>query len=227
MLSWRLSRNCNFTSASPAMPSGRCRPSGSGMNRSLTGSARYVPRWTPLCRSRRLALQPRRVVLPRHAVHARCGTAPERQERISKRIDGDVAQQRGERLPLPLPCGLWFAFQPRGHATAALSPSRVWLVRVALGLRPWPLPQRAHESGLAWFAVPSLQGICTLCSLPVSRRSRPKSDPGVQRALPESFKTVRKYLRMGKAEALNDFGRGVWGSAIPPSWRPGAGLGTG
>ena len=38
--------------------------------------------------------------------------APERQERVTKRIDGDMVQQRGERLLLPLPCGLPYAFQP-------------------------------------------------------------------------------------------------------------------
>ena len=41
----------------------------------------------------------------------------------------------------------------------------------------------AHNSGPVWFAMPSLQGTCTLCSLPVSRRSRFKFDPGVQPTL--------------------------------------------
>ena len=90
----------------------------------------------------KMVFQTRLVVLPRQSIHARCGTALERQERLSEHIDGDVVQQRRKRLPLPLPCGLPYAFQPLGHAIAALRPSRAWRVRVPLGPRPGLHPLR-------------------------------------------------------------------------------------
>ena len=69
-------------------------------------------------------LKIRLVVLPRHAIHAGSGTALERHERFPEQVDVDVVQQCGERLPLPLPCSLSYAFQPLGHAGPALSPLR-------------------------------------------------------------------------------------------------------
>jgi len=65
-----------------------------------------------------------------------------------ERIDCDVVQQRRERVPLPLPCGLPYAFQPLGHAIAALSPSRA--VGVPVGPRPWTTHSAA--GALAVFA---------------------------------------------------------------------------
>jgi hypothetical protein len=60
----------------------------------------------------KVALQVRLVVLPPHAIHPRCGTALERQERIPQSIDRDVVQQRGELLLLPLPCSVPYTVQP-------------------------------------------------------------------------------------------------------------------
>ncbi len=94
------------------------------------------------------ALQTRLVVLPRHTIHARCGTALERQERIPQQIDVDVVQQRRELLLLPLPCGLPYTVQPLGHAIAALSPSRARLARVPLGPRPLLHPLRRRFPGI-------------------------------------------------------------------------------
>jgi hypothetical protein len=57
----------------------------------------------------------------------------------------DVVEQRGERLLLPLPCGLPYAAQRLGHANPALSPVRALLIRVSLGPRPW-LHRLRHRS---------------------------------------------------------------------------------
>ena len=96
----------------------------------------------------KMILKTRLVVPPRHAILARSGTALERQDRVSERIDIDGVQQRRERLPLPLPCGLPYAFQPMGHSTAALSPSCAWRVWVSLGSRSWLHPFRRRHTSL-------------------------------------------------------------------------------
>ena len=44
---------------------------------------------------------------------------------------------RSELLLLLLPCGFPYAVQRLGHASPALSPVRVLLIRVPLGPRPW------------------------------------------------------------------------------------------
>ena len=67
----------------------------------------------PSVQALEVALQPRLVVLPRHAVHPGRGMALERQKRLSQQIDRDVVQQRGKPLLLPLPCSVAYTVQPR------------------------------------------------------------------------------------------------------------------
>jgi hypothetical protein len=59
-----------------------------------------------------VALQPRLVVLPCHAINPGGGTALERQERVPQQVGRDVVQQRGELLLLPLPCSDPYTVQP-------------------------------------------------------------------------------------------------------------------
>jgi hypothetical protein len=48
---------------------------------------------------------------PRQPVHAGCGIAFEREERLPEQIDAEVVEERGELLLLPLPCGLPYAVE--------------------------------------------------------------------------------------------------------------------
>ena len=59
-----------------------------------------------------VALQPRLVVLPCHAINPGGGTALERQERLPQQINRDVVQQRGELLTLKLPCSVPYTVPP-------------------------------------------------------------------------------------------------------------------
>jgi len=61
----------------------------------------------------KVVLQGCLVVLPSHPIDPRCGTALERQERLAEQIDGDMVQQCGELLLLPLPSSVAYAIQPR------------------------------------------------------------------------------------------------------------------
>ena len=80
---------------------------------------RYVPTpgWLRPIRSpvdsgvqiRELALKVCLVVLPRHAVHARCRIPLEGEKRQPEQVDRDVMEKRGEPFLLPLPCGLPYA----------------------------------------------------------------------------------------------------------------------
>jgi hypothetical protein len=51
------------------------------------------------------------VGLPRQPVHARCGIAFEREERLPEQIDAEMVEERGEPLLLPEPCGLPYAVE--------------------------------------------------------------------------------------------------------------------
>ena len=48
---------------------------------------------------------------PRQSIYSRCGVSLEFDERLTKPIDGDVVQERGEPLLLPFPCDFPYAFQ--------------------------------------------------------------------------------------------------------------------
>jgi hypothetical protein len=48
---------------------------------------------------------------PRQSINAGGGIAFERKERHPEQVDTDVVEERSEFLPLPLPCGLPYAFQ--------------------------------------------------------------------------------------------------------------------
>ncbi len=52
-----------------------------------------------------------------------------------------------------------------------------WPARTPVNASPCTSRCPAHDSGPVWFATPSLQGTCTLYSLPVSRRSRSQTVP--------------------------------------------------
>ncbi len=58
-----------------------------------------------------IALEVLLVVLPCHTVHARCGIGLEFSECLFEQVDVDMVQERGELLPLPLPCCLPYALQ--------------------------------------------------------------------------------------------------------------------
>ena len=48
---------------------------------------------------------------PRQSIYPRCGVFLEFEERLSKQIDADVVEERGELLLLPFPCDFPYAFQ--------------------------------------------------------------------------------------------------------------------
>ena len=48
---------------------------------------------------------------PRQPVHARCGIAFEREERLPEKVDAEMVEERGEPLLLPEPCGLPYAVE--------------------------------------------------------------------------------------------------------------------
>src|SRR5262249_33989572 len=56
------------------------------------------------------------------------------------------------------------------HPESKLSRLNGWPVRPPVNASPRPSRAPAHDSGPMWIATPSSQGICTLYSLPVSRR---------------------------------------------------------
>ena len=84
-----------------------------------------------------IELEVRLVILPCHPVHASSGLALEREERRPECVDGEMVEERGEPLFLPVPCSLPYAVQRLDHAFPALGPVRALLARVSLG--PCPL----------------------------------------------------------------------------------------
>src|SRR5215831_4777644 len=100
------------------------------------------------CRSRILGIQAFLVGSPRQPIHSRCGILLELEERRLEVFRADVVQERGELFLLSLSCCLSYAIQRLGHAFPVLSPARVLLYRIPLGLRPSLLRLR---SGLLRF----------------------------------------------------------------------------
>src|SRR5262249_47593595 len=53
----------------------------------------------------------RLVVSPSQSVHSRSGILLEFEERLPQQLDGDMVEERGELLLLPVPCHLPYAVQ--------------------------------------------------------------------------------------------------------------------
>src|SRR5262249_54702799 len=82
-----------------------------GMYPRRPGSARYAPRWSRACRSSRPVLEIRLVFSPSQPVHSGSGILLEFEERLPEQLEGDMVEERGELLLLPVPCHLPYAVQ--------------------------------------------------------------------------------------------------------------------
>src|SRR5712691_1566511 len=85
----------------------------------------------------KLALKVCFVGRARQPIHAGSRVVLKLAKRLSKVLDADVVEERGEPLLLPLPCGLPYAFQRLCHGSPVLHPARALLARIPLGRRPW------------------------------------------------------------------------------------------
>src|SRR5215831_12461676 len=104
------SRFLCLCTTSAATASGRSRPSDLGMYPRRPGSARYASRWSRACRSSSL-FEIRLVFSPSQSVHSGSGILLEFEERLPQQLDGDMVEERGELLLLPVPCHLPYAVQ--------------------------------------------------------------------------------------------------------------------
>jgi len=73
----------------------------------------------------------------------------------------------------------------------SLSRLNGWPARTPVNASPSTSRCTAHDSGPVWFAMPSLQGTCTLYSLPVSRRTRCRFEPHIDRRLNHGKRAAR------------------------------------
>jgi len=93
------------------------------------------------------SLQAGRVLLPRHAIHARRRLPLQGEKARPEQINGQMVEQRGEPFLLPILCRLPHTAQSLGHVVPALGRGRARLPGVLLGLHPFlpTLRRRWHS----------------------------------------------------------------------------------